>query len=167
MEPISGMIHSPAAPADIQRASGIQAPRQEDRPRTALPAPVTDEYTPEEPPAPWGRYWPGRDEDGSPKIFFDDPESTAAPDPDEKAPPPEGPEKPASGDRAEKCVCNTDKVDREIEKLKERQEQLERQLRSEADSTKAAELERQLAQVRRELQQKDNDSYRRQHAEFS
>lgn len=164
MEPISGMIHSPAAPAGIRESSGVQPPRQ-DQPRTAPAAPAKDTYVPEDPPKPWGRYWRGKDADGSPKIFFDDPEPAS--DPEEKAPPAEGTGKPASGGRAEQCTCSTDKVDREIEKLKDRQEQLERQLRGEADGAKAAELARKLAQVRQELRQKDNDSYRRQHAAFS
>lgn len=164
MEPISSMIHSPAAPAGIREPSAVQAARQ-DQPRTAPAIPLTDTYTPEEPPAPWGRYWMGRDEDGSPKIFFDDPEPTA--EPDENTPPPEESGKPASGGRAEQCTCDTDEVDREIEKLRERQAQLERQLQREADSAKAAELERKLRQVSQELRQKDNDTYRRQHAKFS
>ena len=60
--------------------------------------------------------------------------------------------------------CNSDKVDREIEKLKKKQQELERQLSAETDETKIKDLERQLAQVERELKQKDNDTYRRQHA---
>ena len=111
----------------------------------------------------------GKDEDGSPKIFFDDPEPReAAPLPEgENSPAPEGPEKPASGRGEEKCTCDTGKVDREIEQLKKRREQLEGQLRTETDETRARELERQLAQVDRELSQKDNDTYRRLHAQFS
>ena len=33
-----------------------------------------DEYIPEEKSEPFGRYWMGKDEDGQPKVFFDDPE---------------------------------------------------------------------------------------------
>ena len=55
-------------------------------------------------------------------------------------------------------------MDREIEKLKKKQQELERQLSAETDETKIKDLERQLAQVERELKQKDNDTYRRQHA---
>ena len=168
MEPISGMIHSPAAAPSLRETSGVQSPRQEEA-RTAPAAPVTDEYIPEEARTPCGLYWMGKDEDGSPKIFFDDPEPReAAPLPEgENSPAPEGPEKPASGRGEEKCTCDTGKVDREIEKLKKRREQLEGQLRTETDETRARDLERQLAQVDRELSQKDNDTYRRLHAQFS
>ena len=168
MEPISGMIHSPAAPAGVRETSGVQAPRRED-PRTSAPAPATDQYVPEEAHTPCGLYWVGKDEDGSPRIFFDDPEPKAAdaPPEDEKSPPPEGPENPASGRGEEKCPCDTGKVDREIEQLKKRREQLESRLRTETDETRIRELERQLAQVDRELSQKDNDAYRRGHSQFS
>ncbi len=168
MEPVSGMIRSPAAPAGVREASGVPAPRREE-PRTAAAAPVTDQYIPEEAHTPCGRYWMGRDEDGGPKIFFDDPAPKAAealPE-DEKSPPPEGPGKPASGSGEEKCTCDTGRVDREIERLKKRRELLESRLRTETDETRVRELERQLAQVDRELSQKDNDAYRRQHADFS
>ena len=58
---------------------------------------------------------------------------------------------------------STDKVDREIEKLKKRKSELEGQLRMEQDESKVQSLERELAQVERELSQKDNDGYRRRH----
>ncbi len=83
---------------------------------------------------------------------------------------------------AEVCVCNTDKVDREIEKLKEKKRELEQQIQSAfGDETpsgyhsmpsgdkverKIQELEKKLAQVEQELSQKDNDTYRKQHSEF-
>ena len=54
-------------------------------------------------------------------------------------------------------------MDREIEKLKKKQQELEQRLNTETDEAKIKELERQLAQVERELKQKDNDTYRRQH----
>lgn len=67
-----------------------------------------------------------------------------------------------------KCVCNTDKVDREIRKLKEEKQQLEQQLGSAfGDEKKIRELEKKLAQVEQELSQKDNDTYRKQHSVFS
>ena len=55
-----------------------------------------------------------------------------------------------------------DKVDREIKQLKEEKRKLEQELRTTLDTQKARELTRKLAQVEQELQQKDNDSYRRQ-----
>ena len=85
----------------------------------------------------------------------------------------EGPSKeaaPAKGEpgrKAETCTTNTDKVDREIEKLKEERDQLEQQIRTTKDPDKAEDLKRQLAQLENELRQKDNDAYRRQNAVIS
>ncbi|MCI8363648.1 MAG: hypothetical protein HFG34_01670 [Eubacterium sp.] len=94
---------------------------------------------------PSGLYQLGQNEDGSRKIVFDDPKKSE-----------------------EKCVGNTDKVDREIKKLKEKQQQLEQQIRSvTGDEQKVKELEKKLAQIESELRQKDNDTYRRQHTSFS
>lgn len=73
----------------------------------------------------------------------------------------------SGGRRAERCTGNTDAVDREIEKLREKREKLEKQLSSETDEAKIRELERKLSQVESELRQKDNDAYRRQHATFT
>lgn len=94
---------------------------------------------------PTGLYRVGQDEDGRRKIFFDDPKKTE-----------------------EKCVADTDQVDREIKRLKEKRQQLEQQIRSASgDPEKVQELERKLAQVENELSQKDNDTYRRQHTSVS
>ena len=93
---------------------------------------------------PSGLYQLGQDENGNRKVFFDDPKKSE-----------------------EKCVGNTDKVDREIQKLKEKQQQLEQQIRSATnDEQKVRELEKKLAQVEGELRQKDTDTYRRQNSEF-
>ena len=164
MQPISSFISgataaaSPASAASTVSAAGIKEPQAVPRPESTNQErpvkPVMDEYVPEEKPEPSGRYWPGKDEDGKPKIYFDDPEQ----------------DRKASGSEEERCTCNTDKVDREIEKLKKEQEKLERQLSSaanHADNEKIRELERKLAQIESQLRQKDNDTYRRQHAEFS
>ncbi len=66
-------------------------------------------------------------------------------------------------DKDEVWEGNSDKVDREIEKLKKKKEELEQRLNTETDEAKIKSLERQLAQVERELKQKDSDAYRRQH----
>lgn len=66
-------------------------------------------------------------------------------------------------DKDEVWEGNSDRVDREIEKLKKKQQELEQRLNTETDEAKRKDLERQLAQVERELKQKDNDTYRRQH----
>lgn len=58
-------------------------------------------------------------------------------------------------------------MDREIEKLKKKRQELERRLAAETDEARIKDLERQLAQVERELTQKDNDTYRRQHSTFT
>ncbi len=138
--------------------------------------PATDEYVPEEKREPFGRYWLGRDEDGRPKIYFDNPERTAeSPKPPEDAPGaeksepdkgPEGPEKPGRK-KEERCVCNTDQVDREIEQLKRKKAELEQRASAETDAARVKDLERQLAQTERELSEKDNDAYRKQHSTFT
>lgn len=106
---------------------------------------------------PSGLYRVEPDENGNRKIVFDDPKKPqTAPDAQKKS--------------EEKCVANTDQVDNEIKKLKEKQKQLEQQIQSASaagDEKKVRELEKQLAQVQSELSQKDNDTYRRQHSSFS
>lgn len=70
-------------------------------------------------------------------------------------------------DKDETWECNTDKVDREIEKLKKKQQELEQRLNTETDEVKIKDLERQLSQVEQELKQKDNDTYRKQNATYT
>ncbi len=94
---------------------------------------------------PSGLYRLGQDEAGRKKVLFDNP-----------------------GKAEEKCTGNTDQVDREIKKLKEKKKELEQQIQSASgDEKKVKELENKLAKVEGELRQKDNDTYRRQHAAFS
>lgn len=64
----------------------------------------------------------------------------------------------------EKSAMNTDEADREIERLKEEKRRLEQQLAISADETKRDELEKKIAEIERELRQKDTDAYRRGHA---
>lgn len=160
MEPITdmvtGTIHSPSTVADVKAMSKVQ--QSEDKIQGSSGIPERDEYIPEEEQEPSGRYWLGKDEDGQSRIYFDDPDQNKRAD---------DPEKKASGDKAKSCTGNTDKVDREIEKLKKKREELERQINAETDDAKIKELEQKLAQVESELRQKDNDAYRRQHAVFS
>ena len=157
---ISGAAPPLTATAGVKAAPEVQQPEAEAFPHSR--APVMDEYIPEEKQEPSGRYWLGKDEDGKPKIYFDDPER--ADDGPSDAP---SPAKRAAGDKAERCTGSTDQVDREIERLRRRKETLEQEIRSQADDAKIKELERKLAQVERELAQKDNDAYRRQHTVFS
>ena len=66
-----------------------------------------------------------------------------------------------------KTTGNTDKVDREIEKLKQTQAQLEQKIAAAKKPEDKEALESQLAQVKAELKLKDNDTYRRQHMEIT
>ncbi len=181
MMPISGVNTGAVQPLTtaekVLGASKVQKPEEEAQGRQLKP--VMDEYVPEEPQEPSGRYWMGKDEDGQPKIYFDDPERAAdAPKQPEDAPKKPDADAPEESDPAgqgakgperkkdkdEVWEANTDKVDREIEKLKKKKEELEQRLNTETDEAKIKDLERQLAQVERELAQKDNDAYRKQNA---
>ena len=75
--------------------------------------------------------------------------------------------KRAESEKSGMYRCSTDKVDREIAKLKRHKAELESMLSTEKDERKIQELERQLSQVERELSQKDNDTYRKQHMEMT
>ena len=137
---------------------------------------------------PTGLYRVGQDENGNRKIFFDDPKADHANGKNDRfGEGADGKGSKVSGDSqgkpAEKCVTNTDKVDREIRKLKEEKRQLEQQIRSASGDeapfghlsmpsgnnkeNKIRGLEKKLAQVENELSQKDNDTYRRQNASVS
>ena len=59
----------------------------------------------------------------------------------------------------------TDKVDAEIQQLKNKKAQLEQKISSAQNPD--ANLQKQLAQIENELRQKDNDTYRKTHAKFS
>ncbi len=127
---------------------------------------LQDEYLSSEKSAsrPAGLYRAGRDKNGNPKIFFDDPGKDE--DTDKKGQPQIKPDTPEKSE--EKCTADTDKTDREIEKLKEKKKQLVQQIQSASgNEKKVRELEKKLAQVESELSRKDNDAYRRQNAEIS
>lgn len=145
MEPITGAAQSLAALSGNREAAPVQRPEASPAQAPEKAAPIMDEYAPGEDHTPSGLYWIGRDEQGAPKVYFDNPG-----------------EKPA-----ETCTTNTDKVDRELEKLRSREEELEQRLGAETDERKTQELKQRLAQVQAELAQKDNDSYRRQNAIIS
>ena len=125
---------------------------------------------------PTGLYRVDRDENGNRKIFFDNPKAAHAnereelkAEEDRSRESADGKEPKVSGNSQgkpeEKCIANTDKVDREIKNLKEKKKQLEQQIQSASgDEKKIRELEKKLAQVENELRQKDNDTYRRQNA---
>lgn len=113
---------------------------------------------------PSGLYRMGQDENGNPKVLYDDPKKAGGAD--KNGQPKVGADSPEED--AEKCTTNTDKVDREIEKLKEEKKQLEQQIKAaNGDEKKIKELQKKLAQIEGELSQKDNDTYRRQNAVIS
>lgn len=92
-----------------------------------------------------GLYQRGKGEDGSPGILYRDPKKAE-----------------------ETCTGNTDRVDREISKLKERVKQLEQQIRAAGgDERKVRELEEKLTRAMEELGRKDNDTYRRQNMDIT
>lgn len=136
--------------------------------------PAQDEYISREKSGakPTGLYWIGEDENGRRRIFYDDPKKPESAEPKERTgekaedAPKVKPDEPQKAE--EKCIGDTGKVDREIERLKEKKRQLEQQIQSASDDEKKVqELERKLAQVENELSQKDNDTYRRNNTVFS
>ena len=110
---------------------------------------------------PSGLYRMGRDENGNPKVLFDDPKkSDSAAGNGQPTAKSESPE-----NDPQKCITNTDKVDREIRNLKEQKKQLKQQIKAASgDEEKIQELEKKLSRIESELYQKDNDTYRRQNA---
>ena len=176
MMPVSGVNTNALQPltAPEKADSQLRPPEEENR----SPRPSRDEYVPEEQQEPSGRYWLGKDEDGQPKIFFDGPaqaaegaqkkpEGASKPDAAEGREGIRAPERKSAGNKEETCTGNTDQVDREIEALKKKQAELKQQLSAETDEAAIRELKQELSQVERELRQKDNDAYRRQHTVFS
>ncbi len=147
---------------------GVQAPPEVRQPATEPQnepqpkPPVYDEYSPAEKPEPIGQYWLGQDEEGQPKVYFDEPKAD-----EENADKAAASDKKSGGKKAEKCIGSTDKVDREIERLKKRREALKQQLAVATDESKIKNLQNKLKQVESELARKDNDTYRRSHTQVS
>ena len=115
----------------------------------------SDEYIPSDPVK--GIYRPGKDAEGNPKIDYIDPKKDVSPEAkaDDKV--------SSDSKKSESTTTDTDKVDREIERLKEKKARLEQEIRTAEDDQKKR-LEQELRQVEAELAQKDNDNYRRQNA---
>ncbi len=154
-------VARPAAAERALEASKVQKVAEEAQSRP--PKPAMDEYVQSKPQETTGRYWLGKDEDSQPKIYFDsqpqaDIRGAENPKPDQGA---------KGGEQDELWVMNTDRVDREIEKLKQKQQEVEQRLSAETDQVKIKELEQRIAQIERELSQKDNDTYRKQHSTFT
>ncbi|MDE6219104.1 MAG: hypothetical protein K2G51_01495 [Lachnospiraceae bacterium] len=133
-----------------------------------IPVPM-DEYISSEASGrkPSGLYRLGQDENGNPKVIYDDPKKAAKKESSgKKAVNADQDENPKASE--EKCVGSTDQVDREIRQLKEQKQQLEQQIKAASgDEEKVRELQAKLAQVESELSQKDNDTYRRQNSVFT
>ena len=190
-----GAKNSADAAHAFNTASGVRKPSGPESISAAAQrehAPAnTDRYTPGEKPDAVGLYWPGTDENGRPVICQDGPQqgpvSTALPKEQPGADAPgraAGADNPENPDRSEKnasegsekadrdagkqrCTVNTDRVDHEIEKLKQERQELEQQLQGETDETKRQTVQQRLEQVERELSQKDNDAYRRRNAVYT
>lgn len=94
------------------------------------------------------------------------PESRPAGQPEGEKPKTEDPKGSREG-KTGSCTGSTDRVDREIKKLKEKKEQLQKRLRTASDPQETENLKQQLIQVENELRAKDNDTYRRQHMDIS
>lgn len=142
---------------DVKKAEQVGKP--DDTKEAGANAMPADEYIPSDPVK--GIYRPGKDADGNPKIDYIDPKKDVSPG--AKA----GDEVSSSDPKkSESTTTDTDKVDREIEKLKEKKARLEQEIRTAEDDQKKR-LEQELRQVEAELAQKDNDNYRRQNAVVS
>lgn len=111
-----------------------------------------DKYIPGQEDRSTGIYSVSEDENGGLKFSVDGDEKTA----------------PAKNSDSEDdtVTANTDKVDREIRELRNKEKRIQKELRS-ADEKTAEKLRRELEQVSAELAEKDNDTYRRQHTDFS
>lgn len=150
----SGYFNKAQIPPDNRKEALPKHSSEEAGGKTAIPQ---DEYIPSEESEnkPSGLYHIGQDESGKLKVIYAGRTET------EKA-------KTEPAPKAETCTTNTDYIDKEIETLKEKKKQLEQQIAAAADDPeKAAGLKNHLAQIERELSQKDNDAYRKQNAVIS
>ena len=120
-----------------------------------------DTYEAQPPQQSAGVYQVTHDENGRRIIQVDESCETAQGQP--KAKPQDESEKP----NIVKTTVNTDKVDKEIEKLKQTQTQLEQKIAAAKEPEEKEKLETQLVQVNAELKAKDNDTYRQQHMEIT
>ena len=135
-----------------------------------IPPVRRDVYVHGDAPARTDIYCPAADGNGEPGIRFDDPgrqdagRNVLAEGRTEEKRASASPEK---SEKTEECTTNTDKVDREIRELRKKKKELEQKLARSDGPEEKKRLETQLQQTERELQMKDNDSYRRSHAQYS
>lgn len=149
---------------NVQKAGNEQ---NADKAADQKPAPH-DEYISSEKSGekPNGLYHVGQDENGNKKVYFNDPKKEGSEKDGDRKSPKVNADAPDNG--GEKYIANSDKVEREIRELKEKKKKLEQQLKAASgDEKKTKELENKLAQVERELSQKDTDTYRKQNTEFT
>ena len=130
--------------ARLQEADAVKKAEQvgkpEDSEKTDKGNLHVDEYIPLDPVK--GLYRPGKDSDGNPKIDYIDPKKDVSPEAkaDDKV--------SSDQKKSESTTTDTDKADREIEKLKEKKAQLEQEIRTAEDDQKKR-LEQELHQVDR------------------
>ncbi len=160
---LSNTVQTRPAVSHAQKSSKIDQIPSSDQ--TFSREPAQDRFIPEEKEEPIGLYRLGKDADGNPQIYFDDPNLKQPDKASNNGPKASAPKQESQ--KEESWTCNTDAVDREIEKLKSKQQDLNQQLQSETDETKRNLLEKKMAQIERELSQKDNDAYRKQHAVYT
>lgn len=70
-------------------------------------------------------------------------------------------------DKVMMTTVNTDKVDRELDHLKEKKQDLEQAIIRANGSHRGRQLERTLKRLNSEISRRDNDAYRRQHSEVT
>lgn len=138
---------------------------------------LLDRYAPEEPAVKAGLYRKAKDQDGNPTLRFDDPMKTGKEDEETSAEAAEEEkaakerraaeeEKEAEKAKTRTTTINTDRVDREIEELEEKIEDVSQDLRT-AVGEEAEKLKQQLLLDRIELRLKDNETYRRAHSQVT
>lgn len=119
-----------------------------------------DTYQSQSPQSSAGLYKVVRDENGQQVIEADG--NQGNPQSQSKEEPKNGAEKPV----IVKTTVSTDRADREIDKLKSDQKELKQKIAA-AEPEEKERLEQRLAQLEARLRLKDNDTYRRQHAEIT
>ncbi len=144
----------------IENNLSVNSVRQIESVKPAKPSPQTkekeiekisenrDEYVPSEEKEPIGLYSVSPDKDGDPCVSLDYEKSKS------------------DNSEGDTITANTDNVDREIKALRNKEQALRQKLRS-ADEITAEKITRELEKVSAELDQKDNDEYRRQNTVFT
>ena len=138
---------------------------------------LRDRYAPEKTTKGAGLYSMGKDEDGNPVLRFDSPDKAKeaagekTPKEEKEAAKEEQAARQAAEEReAERAktrtVTNTDRVDRELQELREEAEELAQKLRT-ATGKEAESIQQKLTLAKIELRIKDNDTYRRANAQVT